>query len=415
MMRFILSSCLFAIILLNCANTVNAATGDVIWTKCQDITVSGITLRNVCINLTEAENCELNVTASINGEIIISENLDMDSSPEVCGVYTYMGVTCNYCIQFADDGNRVCVSVVPVCSGVRFPSQPIGCFNSSALDPIEQCEGSMCPEDCSGHGTCNAGTCKCDTGYYGDDCASAVTYWENCQRASQFTADVCVKLYFEECAIKMQVVLENGNNEQVLLSQEYPITEFYAIFGAPTCVSLPPCQVCIGWDDLVLNSTYAAGCGSVSFNCPYMQPVNKPLGCFEDDNVVPSCFGTCPNLCSGRGNCKSGKCECASGWTGDDCSEEVCPNSCSGHGDCTSKGCNCDDGWESNDCSKEASNGGLSTGGVVAITLTSVALIGGAGVGAWYFIKKRSNTPKFSRLDLMEEEDIAAAHELNEE
>ena len=41
------------------------------------------------------------------------------------------------------------------------------------------------------------------------------------------------------------------------------------------------------------------------------------------------CIRSCPNLCSGNGDCSEGKCYCALGFAGDDCSQTTClRNSC---------------------------------------------------------------------------------------
>jgi hypothetical protein len=63
------------------------------------------------------------------------------------------------------------------------------------------------------------------------------------------------------------------------------------------------------------------------------------------DQVVRGCFnnGTCvgPN-----------QCECAEGWSGDDCSVPVCSQTCHHNGNCTLPDtCTCEKGWDGYDCS----------------------------------------------------------------
>ena len=67
-------------------------------------------------------------------------------------------------------------------------------------------------------------------------------------------------------------------------------------------------------------------------------------------------YKKCPSNCSEKGICKDGKCVCNSGFKGDDCSTinpSTCPNDCSGHGECdnSTATCKCDDGYEGDDCS----------------------------------------------------------------
>ena len=78
------------------------------------------------------------------------------------------------------------------------------------------------------------------------------------------------------------------------------------------------------------------------------------------DTVIRGCYnnGTCiaPN-----------RCQCAEGYTGDDCSIPVCKNECKNFGNCTAPNvCTCEKGWSGHDCSvalcaQECANGGICT------------------------------------------------------
>lgn len=60
--------------------------------------------------------------------------------------------------------------------------------------------------------------------------------------------------------------------------------------------------------------------------------------------------------CSGRGTCdqKNANCKCDAGFAGEDCGRQSCPNDCSGHGNCNGdvfRSCTCDFGYTGSDCS----------------------------------------------------------------
>ncbi|KAL1432858.1 hypothetical protein MTO96_013053 [Rhipicephalus appendiculatus] len=62
----------------------------------------------------------------------------------------------------------------------------------------------------------------------------------------------------------------------------------------------------------------------------------------------------CDIRCVEHGQCKNGTCLCIQGWNGRHCTLEGCPHSCNSHGDCImSDGdwrCKCHNGWDGPDC-----------------------------------------------------------------
>merc|ERR1719331_3062598 len=71
------------------------------------------------------------------------------------------------------------------------------------------------------------------------------------------------------------------------------------------------------------------------------------------DNSTVECGEacTCPNRCSGNGECFNGQCKCFPGYTYFDCSLRVCPSDCSNNGFCYNATCHCNPGWKGGDCS----------------------------------------------------------------
>lgn len=120
----------------------------------------------------------------------------------------------------------------------------------------------------------------------------------------------------------MSIVVVNGITELTIFSQSYSMSEYIKLFSSENlCLKIGVCSLCVNWNKLSLNESFASGCSKISLKCLDINYGEKQLGCFYDDKITPSCF-VCPNKCSGNGNCDKGICSCKSNWTGDDCSSK---------------------------------------------------------------------------------------------
>jgi len=295
-------------------------------------------------------------------------------------------------------------------------------FSNSIFDGLNACKAGECPNSCSGHGSCKNGSCVCVADHFGTDCSYEEPVYEQCRKVDQLSGNVGVRMKFTQCYIVYTMVLEAGAIELPLYSRNYSISQFRTVFQNEICAEAG-CTACIKWQNLTLTQTTASGCGVITFKCFGIQYKQQSLGCFKDDNVVPRCFGTCPNSCSFHGICDKGKCICdMPDWTGTDCSTpNICMNNCSAHGICKDAVCVCNSMYRGVDCSvyigsATAGNDGptasssQSTGGVPVIVYVIIpvgmivlgALIGGL---VWRLKKKKVVEPTFHQLDLIDEDD----------
>jgi len=154
-----------------------------------------------------------------------------------------------------------------------------------------------CIHNCSGHGVCSDGFCKCDPGYYGIDC-------------SNYTCPGSVCYY------------DDGNKEG-----------FQGFNGKQQQYCTHCCH-----DGYVHNDDdeYIAGVRKI----PCRRKTEEELSLFPESLFT----GTSLGICNGFGGC-----QCAPGFLGEDCSMKDCKHKCSFRGFCSVEypvsRCSCQSGY----------------------------------------------------------------------
>lgn len=184
------------------------------------------------------------------------------------------------------------------------------------------CSNEICPGGCGANGKCNENKtkCDCDDGFAGKNCE----------------VEACPK----ECS-------RHGTCDEA--SGKCACNDDWQ--GEACDVPLCP-----------KNCSYHGACKS--------SPAGSTCLCDPewtgDACATPACptsEETPDKVCSGFGKCRSGKCTCRSGYTGEDCSEQKCPGDCFGHGECKNWACQCFSGWEGVSCNMMSCEAGCAKHG----------------------------------------------------
>jgi hypothetical protein len=86
------------------------------------------------------------------------------------------------------------------------------------------------------------------------------------------------------------------SGETHILNYTMTLDNFRRGLSQPSCVKAYLCDTCLGWKSLVLNKTMAYGCATITVECFDYPLLQYTMGCYEDTNIVPLCFGRRINL-----------------------------------------------------------------------------------------------------------------------
>ncbi|XP_015366041.1 PREDICTED: teneurin-m isoform X3 [Diuraphis noxia] len=147
----------------------------------------------------------------------------------------------------------------------------------------------------------------------------------------------------------------------VRFNYDFPRGASIAVYGRrnalPTHTQYEILELLNGFQSRQIRSTHPIIKKEVTH---YLEPGHWFVSMYNDDgDLTTLTFSTsvsqdmtlsCPNGCSGKGECMVGHCQCNPGFSGDDCSDSVCPVLCSQRGEYINGECQCNPGWKGKEC-----------------------------------------------------------------
>eukprot|EP00913_Durusdinium_trenchii_P003237 g2993.t2 len=209
-------------------------------------------------------------------------------------------------------------------------------------------ESGSCIDDCSGHGSCSMGVCRCEDGYTGEAC-DVVHCKDDCSgRGSCLDGRCACDSAFYGAACEFPRCKDDCNGHGYCDSGKCVCTGGYR--GLSCAERAPMPKIILPVVDTKKVKSIAPPSCPEDCNHKGRCEVDGTCSCMANYTGL-ACENHCPSGCSGKGACTGGQCICFFGWGGVDCSLPMC---CNGHGDCPIPGtCKCHEGWMGEQCEIE--------------------------------------------------------------